>query len=141
MSISISAIKAKTDKKYEVTLNYPGVAGFEVTLRYTPNHVLTRIMERSEKIIMVNGRAQGRESDVPKFCEAIAEEAMVSWEGLTVKKLADLILVDLEGSGVEDLDAEVPFSLANAADLLKECPAFMEFVTGSMTDIGNFRTI
>lgn len=60
------------------------------------------------------------------------------WKGMTVRKAANLIPLDVEGLTDEQMETEVPFSEEQAIMLLKECYTLDTFLQESAMNLATF---
>lgn len=123
-------------KETTTWVEFPGIEGFEVNLRFLTRDDLMKIRS-SSLTFKFNKRTRQREEEVDsdKFLEKYAERAIAGWRGLKVKHLPELLPVDISGA---ELDEEVEYSAADALDLLKNSSIFDQFVTDMMNDFEQF---
>lgn len=118
---------------------FEGLDGFVVTLAAVSREVSKKLREDSEKTrVDARTRQPVKELDEDLFLENFAHAAIKSWKGLTYRHLDSLLLIDL--TQVDDMDAEVPFSLENAVTLLKSSPTFDGWVNDKVFSLESFRS-
>lgn len=82
-------------------------------------------------------KARTESVDGEKFTNTFCSRIMLGWEGLTVRKAANLI--DLRNDLTEEqLDTPVPFSMEQAAYLIKNCYDLDTFLQQTATDLAQF---
>lgn len=118
------------------TVEFPDIDGFTVDVCYIGRDRMMKIRNQS-LVYKFNKRTRQREEEVDndKFLEAYAEAVIKGWSGLTVKKLGNLIPVDLSKM---DPTEEVPYSAEDALVLLKNSTLFDQFITDTLNDFENF---
>tara|TARA_Y100000034_G_C6791903_1_gene354645 strand:+ start:68 stop:496 length:429 start_codon:yes stop_codon:yes gene_type:complete len=117
-------------------IEYPGIEGFKIKLRYLPRDELTKIRSSclSYKFSKVSHQRE-EEVNNDKFIKLYSEKAIAGWSGLTVGALPQLLPVKLTGV---DLKENIPYDKKEAHDLLKNSVPFDQFVTDSMQDLAIF---
>jgi len=115
---------------------FPGYKGFIVTVAYPGRNALSDA-RKSATVEKINRRTQQvqQEFDEDKFLEKFVSLAIKGWKGLKVSYLQEIALVDAEGLDPED---EIPYSNDNAYVLVKNSPAFDNWITEMSTDLENF---
>lgn len=132
----MSRIGSMIAKNTETWVEFPGIDGFEVNLRFLTRDDLMKI-RASSLTFKFNKRTRQREEEIDndKFLEKYAEKAVAGWRGLKVKHLPELLPVDITGA---DLNEDIPFSEEEALELLKNSSIFDQFVTDAMNDFEQF---
>ncbi len=129
-------LKSIVKNDAEITEEFPGYPGFEVTLCYKPRKMLAGIRKACVKQEFNRKTRQLEEVlDEEKFLHRFVESVIKGWKGLKVSYLQELVLVD-----TEDLDpeAEIEFTPENAVVLMEGSSAFDDWVTNTVTDVENF---
>jgi hypothetical protein len=118
------------------TVEFPDIDGFTVDVCYVGRDRMMKIRNQA-LVYKFNKRTRQREEEVDndKFLEAYAEAVIKGWSGLTVKKLGNLIPVDLSKMNPTE---EVPYSAEDALVLLKNSTLFDQFITDTLNDFENF---
>lgn len=118
------------------TVEFPDIDGFTVDVCYVGRDRMMKIRNQA-LVYKFNKRTRQREEEVDndKFLEAYAEAVIKGWNGLTVKKLGNLIPVDLSKM---DPSEAVPYSADDALVLLKNSTLFDQFITDTLNDFENF---
>lgn len=134
MSISIAQIKQLTRKK---TVEYPSLPGFKITLGYISNELNRKIYKEAtvNKFDQANGVSYP-ELDQDVFAQLLCKHAICGWEGLTVKGLSELLLVDTSSL---DEDAIVEYSEDNALQLYLNCLPLNKWLSNAVRDLNQFR--
>lgn len=117
-----------------VTIEYPGLSGFEVTLSFLTRETLLNIRKKSTKTTFKNRQPQD-EFDEKLFLQLYTDAAIKGWTGLKLGYLEQLAPVDLTGMDPENTLA---YSQENALYLMRESSDFDAFVSERVSDLGNF---
>ena len=117
-----------------VPVAYPTAPDFVVDLKYISREVSRRITKDTQKLRM---DSKDMELSDEAFNLVYAKEAFAGWKGLTYKVLSSLVLLD--ESQIEDMDAEVPFSIEDAAYLLTASQPFEAWVNKVVFELDSFR--
>lgn len=119
-----------------VTVEFPGMPGFEVQLSFLARETLVNLRKKSTKTSFKNRQAT-EEFDDELFLKLYVAEAVRGWTGLKLSYLEQLAPVDLTG---QDLEDTLEYSEENALFLMKSSAGFDAFVSETVTDLGNFQT-
>lgn len=132
----MSKIKSLLVKETSTWVEYPDIDGFEVNLRFLTREDLLKIRNAS-LTLKFNKRTRQKEEEVDsaKFIENYAEKAIAGWRGLKIKHLPILVPVDITGLNPND---EVEYSEEDAVEILKNSPAFDQFVSDTLNDFEQF---
>lgn len=132
----MSKIKSLLVKETTTWVEYPDINGFEVNLRYLTREDLLKIRNASLTIkFSKRTRQKEEEVDSAKFIENYADRAIAGWKGLKIKHLPMLVPVDISGA---DGEAEVEYTPEDAVEMLKNSPAFDQFVSDALNDFEQF---
>ena len=116
-----------------IKVTHPTYKGFSVELKYISRETSRKIAKESQKL-----RAESDvELDDNAFNLIYAKEAFASWSGLTYDVLSHFVLLDT--SQIEDMQAEVPFSVDDAAYLMTASQPFEAWINKVVFDIDTFR--
>jgi len=119
-------------------IEFPGLPGFVVEVAAISREVSRKLKDQSEVTkIDPKHRIPVKELDEEVFITKFTEAAVKSWKGLKFKYLPQLMLVDL--GGVEDLEAEVDFSLEDAVWLVKSSQVFDSWLNEQVFSLEAFR--
>jgi hypothetical protein len=120
----------------QVTVEYPGMSGFSVNVAYLSRETLQSIRKKATKTSFKN-RQPVEELNEDLFLELYVKSAVKGWNGLKFEYLEQLAPVDLTG---EDMANELEYSEENALYLMKASSEFDAFISGQVSDLGNFST-
>jgi hypothetical protein len=118
----------------EITVEYPGMPGFEIQLAFLSRETLQNIRKKSTKTTFKNRQPQEEIND-ELFLELYVKGAIRGWTGFKLSYLEQLAPVDIAG---QDSDAELEYSEENALYLMKNSANFDTFITEQVSDLGNF---
>ena len=120
------------------SVEFPDMDGFTVDVCYVGRDRMMKI-RNSALTYKFNKRTRQREEEIDndKFLDAYTEAVIKGWSGLTVKKLGQLIPVDLSKM---DSKEEVPYSHEDALVLIKNSTIFDQFITDTLNDFEKFET-
>ena len=131
----VSLVSLLTPSK-TVTLDYPGMMGFEVDVCYLAREELVKLRNRcvSQKF---NRKTRGFEEqlDEDKFLVEYCKAVIKGWKGLKYSYLEELLLVDISSLDPND---ELEFSQENAETLMKNASDFDSWVNETTGDLENF---
>ena len=117
-----------------VTVEYPGMPGFEVDVCFLSRETLQSIRKKATKTTFKN-RQPVEDLNDDLFLELYVKASIKGWKGLKLSYLEQLAPVDVSK---EDSDAELDYSEENALMLMKASTNFDAFVSEQVTDLGNF---
>lgn len=119
-----------------VSVEFPGMEGFEVDLCYLAREELIKLRKRTITTKFNRRTHQPEEVlDEDKFLTEYTLAVIKGWKGLKISYLEELLLVDTEGL---DSDQELPFSAEEAEILMKNSNTFDTWVTEAVGDLENF---
>ena len=118
----------------EVTVEYPGMPGFEINVSFLSRETLQNIRKKATKTTFKN-RQPIEELNDDLFLELYVRGCIKGWSGLKLKYLEQLAPVNV---GDEDPEAELDYSEENALYLMKSSTNFDSFISEKVTDLGNF---
>lgn len=117
-----------------ITVAHPTHKGFTVQLKYISRETSRKIAKESQRLRQENSSV---ELDDNTFNILYVQEAFAGWSGLTYEVLSHFVLID--ESQVEDMSAEIPFSIEDAAYLMTASQPFEAWVNKVVFDIDSFR--
>jgi|TARA_R110000796_G_scaffold2125_9_gene8561 hypothetical protein len=121
-----------------VTVPFEGIDGFEVKIAALSRELSRKIRTESETTkIDPKLRMPVTELDQDKFVEKFSEAAIKGWSGLKYKHLSELLLID--SSQIEDLEAEVEFSIDNVVQLVSHSQIFDTWINEQVFSLHRFR--
>jgi hypothetical protein len=128
------SLKSMLVPSKEITVEYPGMPGFEVQVSFLSRETLQNIRKKATKTTFKN-RQPVEELNDDLFLELYVKGCIKGWSGLKLKYLEQLSPIDL---GSEDPEAELDYSEENALYLMKSSTNFDSFISEKVTDLGNF---
>ena len=118
----------------EITVEYPGMPGFEVDLSFLSRDTLQTIRKKATKTTFKNRQPQEELND-DLFLELYVKSSIRGWRGLKLSYLEQLAPVKIEG---DDSDELLEYTEENALYLMKSSVNFDSFISEQVTDLGNF---
>ena len=119
-----------------VSIEFPGMEGFEVDLCYLAREELIKLRKRTITTKFNRRTHQPEEVlDEDKFLTEYTTAVIKGWNGLKISYLEELLLVDTEGL---DSNQELPYSAEEAEILMKNSNTFDTWVTEAVGDLENF---
>ena len=114
--------------------------GIFLTLQFISRNTLNSI-SRTCVVQKYNEVTKSRQPqiDSDRFAESFCRRAVVGWRGVTLRKLARLIPLDLKRFPVEDHDAERPFEIADLITVVKNAYELDNFLQDTAVDLKIFR--
>ena len=118
----------------EVTVEYPGMPGFEVNVSFLSRETLQNIRKKATKTTFKN-RQPVEELNDDLFLELYVKGSIKGWSGLKLSYLEQLAPVDVSD---QDPESELEYTEENALYLMKSSTNFDSFISEQVTDLGNF---
>jgi len=119
-------------------VEFPGLDGFEVELANLSRKELVALRKRCTQNKFNRKTRQFEENlDDDKFVKEFTTATVKNWNGLKLKYLEDLVLVDLKGN---DPEQELPFNMANSTELVENSSEFDNWLNEVVFDLENFRS-
>ncbi len=118
----------------EITVEYPGMPGFEVQVSFLSRETLQNIRKKATKTSFKN-RQPVEELNDELFLELYVKGSIKGWTGLKLKYLEQLAPVDVTD---QDPESELEYTEENALYLMKSSTNFDSFISEKVTDLGNF---
>ena len=134
MSVTLS-LKSLLVPSKQVEVEFPGFAGFKVSLNFLSRETLVNIRKKATKITFKN-RQPTEELNDDVFLQLYVAAAIKGWSGFKLTYLEQLAPVDLKG---QDMTAELDFSEENALFLMKSSSNFDSWISEQVTELGNFQ--
>ena len=130
------SLKSLLTPSKTVSIEFPGLEGFEVRLTYLAREELLKLRNRSVKqVLNKKTRAYEEQLDNDRFLTEYCKAIIKGWKGLKYKYLEELLLVDTSGVNPED---ELVWNDENAELLMKNSNVFDSWVTETVGDLENF---
>ena len=119
-----------------VTVDFPGMEGFEIDLCYLAREELLKLRKKTITTKFNRRTHQPEEIlDEDKFVVEYTAAVIKGWKGLKVSYLEELLLVDTDGL---DPNSELPYSPEEAEILMRNSNSFDTWVTEAVSDLENF---
>ena len=118
----------------EITVEYPGMPGFEVNICFLSRETLQTIRKKATKTTFKN-RQPVEELNDDLFLELYVRGSVKGWHGLKLRYLEQLAPVDVTD---QDPESELEYTDENALYLMKSSVNFDSFISEKVTDLGNF---
>ena len=128
------SLKSMLVPSKEITVEYPGMPGFEVQVSFLSRETLQNIRKKATKTTFKN-RQPVEELNDDLFLELYVKGCIKGWSGLKLKYLEQLAPVDVSD---QDPDGELEYTEENALYLMKSSTNFDSFISEKVTDLGNF---
>jgi len=130
------SLKSLMKPSMTVSIEFPGLEGFEVDLCYLAREELLNLRKKCVTKKFNRSTHQAEEIlDEDKFLVEYVGAIIKGWRGLKLSYLEELLLVDTDG---HDTDVELPFSHEEAEILMRNSNAFDTWITESVGDLENF---
>lgn len=118
----------------EVSVEYPGMPGFNIQVSFLSRETLQTIRKKATKTTFKN-RQPIEELNDDLFLELYVKGSIKGWTGLKMRYLEQLAPVDVSD---QDPESELEYSEENALYLMKSSVNFDAFISEQVTDLGNF---
>jgi hypothetical protein len=128
------SLKSMLVPSKEITVEYPGMPGFEIQVSFLSRETLQNIRKKATKTTFKN-RQPVEELNDDLFLELYVKGSIKGWSGLKLNYLEQLAPVDVSD---QDPEAELQYTEENALYLMKSSTNFDSFISEQVTDLGNF---
>jgi hypothetical protein len=119
-----------------ITMDYPGIEGFEVQVTYLAREELLKVRNKCLKQKFNKKTRQFEdELDDDRFLKEYVKGVIKGWTGLKYANLGELLLVDVSAMDPQD---ELIYSLENAEILMKNSSDFDTWITEVTGELENF---
>ena len=133
------SLKSLLTPSKTVSIEFPGLDGFNVKLTYLSREELLKLRNRSVKqVLNKKTRAYEEQLDNDKFLTEYCKAIIKGWKGLKYKYLEELLLVDTSGVNPED---ELVWNDENAELLMKNSGDFDNWVSETVGELENFTKV
>ena len=130
------SLKSLLTPSKTVSIEFPGLDGFEVNLTYLAREELLKLRNRSvTQVLNKKTRAYEEQLDNDKFLTEYCKAIIKGWKGLKYKYLEELLLVDTSNLDPED---ELEYTQENAELLMKNSGDFDNWVSETVGELENF---
>lgn len=133
--MSIVSLKSLLAPSKKVTVEFPGLEGFKVELAFLSRETVVNIRKKATTQAFRGGKHISEEFNEDLFLQLYSEQTILGWSGLKFEYVEKLAPVELTGVDPEDC---LGYDKENALYLLKNAPAFDNFVSETVSDLGNF---
>jgi hypothetical protein len=128
------SLKSMLVPSKEVTVEYPGMPGFNIQVSFLSRETLQNIRKKATKTTFKN-RQPVEELNDDLFLELYVKGSIKGWTGLKMRYLEQLAPVDVSD---QDPESELEYTEENALYLMKSSVNFDSFISEQVTDLGNF---
>ena len=128
------SLKSMLVPSKEITVEYPGMPGFEIQVSFLSRETLQNIRKKATKTTFKN-RQPVEELNDDLFLELYVKGSIKGWSGLKLSYLEQLAPVDVSD---QDPESELEYTEENALYLMKSSTNFDSFISEQVTDLGNF---
>lgn len=133
------SLKSLLTPSKTVSIEFPGLQGFEVKLTYLAREELLKLRNRSVKqVLNKKTRAYEEQLDNDKFLTEYCKAIIKGWKGLKYKYLEELLLVD---TSAVDPNDELVWNDENAELLMKNSGDFDNWVSETVGELENFTKV
>ena len=133
------SLKSLLTPSKTVSIEFPGLEGFEVKLTYLAREELLKLRNRSVKqVLNKKTRAYEEQLDNDKFLTEYCKAIIKGWKGLKYKYLEELLLVD---TSAVDPNDELVWNDENAELLMKNSGDFDNWVSETVGELENFTKV
>jgi len=133
------SLKSLLTPSKTVSIEFPGLDGFEVKLTYLAREELLKLRNRSVKqVLNKKTRAYEEQLDNDRFLTEYCKAIIKGWKGLKYKYLEELLLVDTSDVNPED---ELVWNDENAELLMKNSGDFDNWVSETVGELENFTKV
>jgi len=133
------SLKSLLTPSKTVSIEFPGLDGFNVKLTYLSREELLKLRNRSVKqVLNKKTRAYEEQLDNDKFLTEYCKAIIKGWKGLKYKYLEELLLVDTSTVNPED---ELEWNDENAELLMKNSSDFDNWVSETVGELENFTKV
>jgi hypothetical protein len=121
-----------------VDVPFEGFEGLTIKLVYLSRSELIKLRKKCVTSKFSRSTRQPEETlDDEKFLKEYCTAVIQGWEGFKYRYLEELLLVDINALDPED---EMPFTVDNAVELMKNSSDFDSWVMETVGDLENFTT-
>lgn len=135
MSESKLSLKNLLVPSKAVSVEYPGMPGFELNLNFLSKETIIGLRKKSMSTKFKRGGQVEEEVNDDLFTELYVKAVLKGWKGLKMKYVEQLVPVDMTGVNPED---ELAYNDENALMLMKNSTDFDQYVGGQVSDLANF---
>ncbi len=133
--MSITSLKSLVVSHKEAEFEFPGFPDFKVTVSYLSRDTVQKLRKKATSVTYKN-RQPVETVDDELFLKLYSEACVKGWTGLKWEYVQNLVPIDI--TSITDMNEELEFSPENALDLMKNSVNFDQFISETVTDLGNF---
>ncbi len=133
--MTITSLKSLVVSHKEAEFDFPGFPDFKVKVGYLSRDTVQKLRKKATSVTYKN-RQPVETVDDELFLKLYSEACVLGWSGLKWEYVQNLVPIDI--SNIPDLNEELEFSPENALDLMKNSVNFDQFISETVTDLGNF---
>lgn len=133
--MSITSLKSLVVSHKEAEFEFPGFPDFKVTVSYLSRDTVQKLRKKATSVTYKN-RQPIETVDDELFLKLYSEACVKGWTGLKWEYVQNLVPIDI--TSITDMNEELEFSPENALDLMKNSVNFDQFISETVTDLGNF---
>lgn len=134
MTQSITSLKSLVVSHKEAEVEFPGCPDFKVKINYLSRETIQKLRKKATSVTYKN-RQPVESIDDDLFLKLYSEACVTGWTGLKWEYVQNLAPID---TSEIDLNSELEFSPENALELMKSSVSFDQFVSETVTELGNF---
>lgn len=134
--VSNLSLKSLLVPSKSVTVEYPGMPDFKVSLSFLSRDTLIQLRKKATTQKRVKGEMVEEVND-EIFLELYVKAVVKGWEGFKFKYLSLLAPVDLAQVNLED---SLAYSEDNALFLMKNSSEFDSWIGAQVSDLSNFQS-
>lgn len=135
MTESTVSLKSLLVPTKEVSVEFPGLEGFKLSLCFLSREELLKIRKKATRTEYKNRQPVETLND-ELFLSLYVDGCIKGWEGLKFSYLENLAPVDISGQKPDDCLA---YSRENALFLMRSSANFDSFVSETVTELANFQ--
>jgi len=117
-----------------VNFEFPGCEGLSFDLAFLSKESNQALYKKCQKTKFDRNRNEVVEFDDDLFLQLYVKSVIKGWKGFKLKYVSELVLADV-GS---DPELELDFTDDNALQLMKSSTIFDTWISGVISDLGNF---
>ncbi len=136
MSEETLSLKSLLVPSKSVTVEYPGMTGFSLSLSFLSREELMKIRKKATTTSFKNRQPIESLND-DLFLQLYVDGCIKGWTGLQFSFLEKLAPVDVSEQKPEDC---LGYSRENALFLMRASADFDAFISDTVTDLANFQT-
>jgi hypothetical protein len=117
-----------------VNFEFPGCEGLSFDLAFLSKESNQALYKKCQKTKFDRNRNEVVEFDDDLFLQLYVKSVIKGWNGFKLKYVSELVLADVGN----DPELELDFTDDNALQLMKSSTIFDTWISGVISDLGNF---